>query len=246
MRCIRLPSLVALAWLIASPARGVDYDAVDRAIGKEPGYTGAPQYALLLFGREAKLRVWAVLDGDTLHLDRNADGDLIDEGERFEKIEQARGCELADPDGKTRYVIESLSKYEDGEPGEQHLMAFIDIEGPIAYGQYCDVKLTDAAKSANVAHFHGPLTAGPITVNFKVPEGYSLVKGDSPTDLRMMVGTLSAKHHCWVVVRSHHDVDGTDTYAFRKGVCPEVDVEFPSASPGDPPLKRTYKLEEFC
>jgi hypothetical protein len=243
MRQLALLFTVVAVASSAAPGRAVDYDKIDRTIGKEPAYSGKPQYALLLFGREAKLRVWAVMDGEILYLDKNADRDLTAKEERFEKLSDVKGVEIADPDGKTRYVVTSVSKYEEEEPSATHLMFFVDVQGPVEYGQYCDVKLAGEAAKTSFAHFHGPLAAGPITVNFAVPKSYALVAGDEPTDLRATVGTISAKHHCWVMVQSHQ---GVDEYAFAKGVCPEVDVEFPPKTPGDPPIERTYKLEGFC
>jgi hypothetical protein len=50
---------------------------IDRTIGKEPVYkTKTPKYGLLAFGPEGKDRVWLVLDGDTLYVDRDGNGDL--------------------------------------------------------------------------------------------------------------------------------------------------------------------------
>jgi hypothetical protein len=71
-------SAVALAAvaLSAAPAAGIDPSKIDRVIQKEPAYQAKPRYCLLVFGPEAKTRVWLALDGDTLYFDRNADGDL--------------------------------------------------------------------------------------------------------------------------------------------------------------------------
>src|SRR5205807_5934970 len=64
--------------------RAVDYGKIDRRIKAEPVYKSkSPKYGLLLFGREAKVRVWVVLDGGTVYLDRNGDGDLTGTNERF-------------------------------------------------------------------------------------------------------------------------------------------------------------------
>ncbi|MBI3410878.1 MAG: hypothetical protein HY040_21290 [Planctomycetes bacterium] len=59
-----------------------DLSKVDRTILKEPKYTGKPKYCLLVFGAEAKHRVWLVQDGDTLYVDRNGNGDLTEVGEK--------------------------------------------------------------------------------------------------------------------------------------------------------------------
>jgi RNA polymerase sigma factor (sigma-70 family) len=55
----------------------------DRTIKKEPAYQGQPKYCLLVFGPQAKDRVWLVLDGDTLYVDRNGNGDLTEAGEHI-------------------------------------------------------------------------------------------------------------------------------------------------------------------
>src|SRR5688572_17957450 len=103
-RCL----LIALAALAAgAPARAVDYTRVERTTAKEPAYKQAPRYALLLFGPEAKLRVWVVLDGRAAYIDRNGDGDLTGPTERFADISDCRDVEIADPDGKTRYTIKA-------------------------------------------------------------------------------------------------------------------------------------------
>jgi hypothetical protein len=81
MRC----AIAWLAWLTVGtlpPATAADLTRVDRSIGKEPAYkTKSPRYCLLVFGREADYRVWLVLDGDTLYVDRNGNGDLTGAGE---------------------------------------------------------------------------------------------------------------------------------------------------------------------
>ena len=95
--------------LMSQLAAAVDYDKVERKIVQEPAYrTGKPRYALLLFGAEAKLAIWVVLDGRTLYVDRNGDGDLTAKNEQFAKESECKAVEILDPDGKTRYVIDSV------------------------------------------------------------------------------------------------------------------------------------------
>ena len=59
-----------------------DLAKVDRSIAKEPKYAGKPNYCLLVFGSDAKHRVWLVHDGDSLYVDRNGNGDLTEAGEK--------------------------------------------------------------------------------------------------------------------------------------------------------------------
>jgi hypothetical protein len=76
-----------LAWAVlvlacnAPTAEAADSTKIDRSIGREPVYKSTPKYCLLVFGAKAQDRVWLVLDGDTLYVDRNANGDLTDDGE---------------------------------------------------------------------------------------------------------------------------------------------------------------------
>ena len=239
---ILVATLFALL-LAAAPARAVDYAKIDRTLRKEPAYKSkAPQYALLLFGREADLRVWLVLDGEVAYLDRNGDGDLTGAGERFDKHADCKGIEIADRDGKTRYVITGIGAFPDGDRRQARLGVDVDVKGSVEYRQYCDAELRDSPARAAVAHFHGPLTAGPVTVAWKVPPQLALVAGDKPTDLRALVGTMSGDHGCWVVVRSH----AGDKSAFPAGVCPVVEIEFPPKVPGGRGMKRRYQLDKFC
>src|SRR5215831_909330 len=72
--------IALLVW--AGAAGAADLTKVDRTLKKQPAYQGKPKYGLLVFGPEAKHRVWLVLDGDTLYVDKNGNGDLTDKGER--------------------------------------------------------------------------------------------------------------------------------------------------------------------
>jgi hypothetical protein len=237
--------LVALSWL-AIPcfvSGAVDYSKIDRAIKKEPAYQSkSPKYALLLFGPEAAVRVWVVLDGETIYLDRNADGDLTGTTKRFAKDSDCKDIEIADPDGKTRYLIKGVSHFTEGKPETTQLMVSVTIQGPITYQQYCDVAVQDSPQKANLAHFHGPLTMEPRKISWKLPPKLALRSGENPVDLPGNVGTMNEKYGCWVVVRTHNSKGGT----FPKEIFPVVDVEFPPKTPGGAVIKKRYPLAEFC
>jgi hypothetical protein len=76
--------LIAAASLgSASRLTAADLSKFDRIIAKEPAYTTkAPKYCLLVFGLDARDRVWLVQDGDALYADRNGNGDLTEPGEK--------------------------------------------------------------------------------------------------------------------------------------------------------------------
>src|SRR5713226_8794451 len=79
----------AAAFLFLAPlAQAADLAKIERKITKEPAYqTKTPKYCLLVFGPEAKSRVWLVQDGDVLYVDRNGSGDLTEKGKSV-KIKQ--------------------------------------------------------------------------------------------------------------------------------------------------------------
>jgi len=71
-----------LAAFCTAPLCAADLSRIDRTLVKEPPYTSQPRYCLLVFGPEAKFRVWLVHDADTLYVDRNGNGDLTEAGEK--------------------------------------------------------------------------------------------------------------------------------------------------------------------
>src|SRR5437762_3210437 len=84
---MRVKLLLALAagLVVTGDAAAADLGKIDRTIRKEPAYQSkTPKYCLLVFGPQAKDRVWLVLDGDVLYVDRQANGDLTGPGNRFQ------------------------------------------------------------------------------------------------------------------------------------------------------------------
>ncbi len=81
--------------LSSTASTAVDLTSIQRKIVKEPAYRSQPKYCLLVFGLEAKTRIWLVQDGDTLFVDRNGNGDLTEANEKVtaEKSEDAQDGE---------------------------------------------------------------------------------------------------------------------------------------------------------
>src|SRR5262245_10706058 len=102
-------STLALVTLILGviPVSAADLTKIDRTIAKEPTYKGKPKYCLLVFGPEAKYRVWLVTDDEALYVDRNGKGDLTDKGNRIPRSKNlnshVRAGGLDTGDEKTRY-----------------------------------------------------------------------------------------------------------------------------------------------
>jgi hypothetical protein len=91
--------LLTLA-LAGSAVEAADLTKIERTIAKEPAYQSKEvSYCLLVFGPEAKTRIWLVQDGETLFVDRNGNGDLTEDGERVllkQKDKTYRSFEVGD------------------------------------------------------------------------------------------------------------------------------------------------------
>ena len=208
------------------------------------GYAKAkPKYAWLVFGPEGKLRVQVCLEREALTLEQFVDGKSTGRKDHFKNTSDCANFTVPDPDGKTSYVITNISDRVDKPDGPTQLMADIDIKGPLEYRQYCDLEMKEDPEKARTGHFHGPLSAGPVTISWKIPPKLALQRGDQPTDLPALVGTMDVDKGCWVVIRSH---GAKNEPAFSKGIHPYVDVEFPAKEAGAPSIKKRYPLDQFC
>jgi hypothetical protein len=89
--------LVASLVVSLDLSAAADLSMVERRIVKEPVYRSTPKYGLLVFGPEAKTRIWLVQDADLLYVDRNGNGDLTEAGKRVaaEKRDAAEDGEFA-------------------------------------------------------------------------------------------------------------------------------------------------------
>ena len=66
----------------------------DRSIVKEPAYQSTPKYCLITIGNNAN-QVWMVEDGQRLFVDKNANGDLTDDGPPLEPSKSGTSTPIA-------------------------------------------------------------------------------------------------------------------------------------------------------
>jgi hypothetical protein len=168
MNGTRLGPLLAWLALGSASAAAADLSKIDRRIAREPAYqSGAPTYCLLVFGPEARFRAWLVLDGDTLYVDRNGNGDLTEEGERVAVAGRTAGTvqfnagDLVEPGGGTRY--RDLKVWRRQKRGGFSVSLCLDPDGkhPEFAGGYShkpsegDLVFADSPGDAPVIHFGG-------------------------------------------------------------------------------------------
>jgi hypothetical protein len=215
------------------------------ALGTVVALFNAPpssQYCWLVFGPHRARRVLVERSGKALAVDLDGDG-RFSTAERFPTLDACQQVAIVDTAGSMRYVITSVGQYQNKDMAAPRLMFNVDIEGPVAYQQYCDVGTKPAKQGAPEAHFHGPLAVDVPRIWGKFPEGLVLTRGEEPSELRVTIGTFDVAKDCWVVVRTHDD-DGK--LGFPPGVHPFAEVTFPSRTPGEPPILKRYPLDQFC
>jgi len=245
--------LVCLASLFGgffSPASAADLTKIDRIISKEPYYqTKSPKYCLLVFGSDAKYRVWLVLDGDTLYVDRNGNGDLTEPG-KSTKPESGntdpasfKPITIFGPDGKTEEKLDfALYGWFDYRVGKNTTKvspsisiwwkgrwfgAWGDETGPCTWGT--------RAQDAPILQIDGPLQMG-----FEIPaESAFQRKGDGQFELSVGVGTKGLGKGAFVHLSYANN-------AIPVNVHPSALLEIPNKIPGGPPIRVQAVIKQRC
>ncbi len=249
-----LAGVTALA--LAGSAGAGDVKSVPRSIAKQPTYAGTPGYALLVFGAEMKSRVWMVLDGTTLYVDKNGNGDLTEAAEKVSlvgepSIEENETVKVT----QTEYEVGDLPAATGGSAYQSlNVSRFLvepkagapaDLKGgdtvvvSVAYRDVCDQsaspKFAAKPEDAPVVHFDGPLIAmvaagceGPTAVLFH---------GDDEQELTIQIGTQGLGAGTWAPM-GYGPVPDT--------VKPVLEVAFPAAAPGGAPIVAKFTLDDRC
>jgi hypothetical protein len=230
--------LSALAALAVSTATVVAADStkIDRRIAKEPVYQSrSPKYCFLVFGAEAKTRVWLVLDGDTLYVDRNANGDLTEENERIKRNgREFEAGEITEIAGKAKYVHLRLKQLDLPEK-EQERLCMISLEVRDKLRQYGIVQFADRPEEAPLLHFDGLLTMG-----LTDPDKQVLGRGDTGSQINAWIATPSPATQRGATVYLDH------SQGVPSDIHPIATIEFPNQDPKGRPITLTVVLNERC
>jgi hypothetical protein len=231
------------SWATSSErASAFDLTTIDRRISKEPPYQGKPKYCLVVFGPKAEKRVWLVLDGDVLYVDRNGNGDLTEYGKRVERYKSPD----PEPPGAAKLLSFSVKNLTDTNGKAEHL--YVHFDGPRAglfwgsvgfqtvcggyFGQPGVLQFANRAQDAPVVHFGGPLRLGFV----KPPTFRSGPPSPDEPDrvLEVNIGTQGLGKGTFAYL----------LYAKRVPWNSQVtaEIEFPSRVPGGPPIKTKQVL----
>jgi hypothetical protein len=259
-----LPLLAVMALALgAAQSPAADLTKVDRTIDREPAYRGEPKYCMLVLGPEAKARVWLVLDGDTLYVDRDGDGDLTGAGERvrLRKVHSSKGSLYAEQRvflagdlmaGGRKYTgldvthcvpdpafvptaadDKQAKGLLDKHPGVAVAIVAVRIDGRVR--QVAGPAFAGTPKAAPVVHFGGPLTMG---FHPKWFYGWPVFdRGEAGSRLTVVVGTPGVGEGSFALL-------GYDDAP--KGAHPVAEILFPGKAPGAAPVRLTVPLTQRC
>jgi hypothetical protein len=234
----RLYLWTAVALLtVPLPGYAADLSKIDRTIGKEPTYESQPKYCLVVVGPEAKTRVWLVLDGDVLYVDRNGDGDLTGTGKRIPKKSRGEAYSLcvfpvgtiSPHDGSDPFSLDMEEEWFDEAKIISHAISYQPLKGK-GFAQKTVGVLTfaDRPQDAPIIHFGGPLT---LTIfNWHKPlQPRQFVRSDRNEEYSLIVATsvFGTKHEVFAMI------DGYFPDLAGDGKFPTVAVEFPGKEAGD-------------
>ena len=248
-------------------AHAADLSTIDRTIKKEPAYQGKPKYCLLAFGPEAKAKVWLVLDGDTLFVDRNGNGDLTEPGKAVlsQKAESGAasfevGTLRVGPLSHTGFTVTVLPLVRWlpslGEAPEAKALLARDPQA----------RLYHLALNVEQAGRGGAGTGRRIGQRTSLDDRSGLLQfADRPRDAPVLhVGgpwSLTVVGKPALIRGSESDLPlafgtpgsgaGTFAYVDYEGVVPArmfpvAAITFPAAKPGQKPLQARYVLQERC
>lgn len=233
-------------------------DKIDRTIAKEPAYKSKnPKYCLLVFGPEAKTRVWLVHDGNRLYVDRNGNGDLTEEGKRIEstddfvEVENAAGNSQNRLENQADDTLHVRPKFKGGTITEQdgktkHTLYVGYNEEKDKYciysvndGKYLQMtdmgfglRFSNGPKDAPIVHLNGQFAVHPW-ITTRAPQQI-LVRGEEPSDLMVRIGTsgIGKGNEAWL----------NPFKGIPDDIHPVANIEFPNKEPGGKPIKIQVRL----
>ena len=211
----------------------------DRTIVKEPKYQSTPKYCLITLGNSGDVKVWIVEDGKRLFVDKNANGDLTDDGP---PIEPSKVRDLGDNRWDFEYVLDAVTpangsrhtsfvlrrwNYNDKEDS-YGLSLSVNGQMPMYAGWFGTFWSTNREK-APVIHFGGPFTPKVLRrKEFRIGE-----KGERLSLSFMNPGSGEG-------AASRLSIDALPGF-----VAPALNIEWPTAG-GNAPLRTSHALNQRC
>jgi hypothetical protein len=210
----------------------------DRTIIKEPTYQSAPKYCLVTLGNRSDVKMWMVEDGRRLFVDKNANGDLTDDGPPIEpgKVRDLGAghwdfeysLDAIRPANGSQHTNFVLRRWNYGEKEDSYgLSLSVDGKMPMYAGWFGTFWSTNH-ETASVIHFGGPFTPTLLRrKDFSIGE-----RGQ-----RLSLGFFNPGSGPGAESRLSID-------ALPGLVVPELNIEWPTS--GGAPLRTSHELTKRC
>src|SRR4051812_24643786 len=141
---------------------------VDWQLTKEPSYQSTPKYSLLTLGDHGDVKVWMVEDGKRLFVDRNANGDLTDDGPPLQpgKVRNVSpsfwdfeyALDVITSSTGSRHTNFVLRRWNYNEKADSYGLS-LSVDGKLPmYAGWFGTFWSEDREKAPVIHFGGPFT----------------------------------------------------------------------------------------
>lgn len=211
----------------------------DHTIIKEPAYQSKPKYSLITLGNSGDVKVWMVEDGRRLFIDKNANGDLTDDGppivpSNVRHLDANRWdydylLDAITPTNGARHTSLVLRRWNYNDKEDCYgLSISVNDQIPMYAGWFGTFWSTNHDQ-APVIHFGGPFT--PKLLRRK---GFTI--GETAQRLSL----------CFVNPGSDSGAESRLSIdALPRFLVPELHIEWPTAD-SSAPLQTSYRLTQRC
>jgi hypothetical protein len=254
--------------LVGSVASAGDLSLIPRTIAREPAYRTNPRYCLMVFGHDAKTRVWLVQDGGTLYVDRNCDGDLTEPGKKVLAEKREEGTddgvytfkigEIRDGPRLHKELSLSITKIDYLRDLDDAARAFLD-KNPHGRGYKLSAEIamsgwTGTTPGGRVRQCTWYTDANDVFQFSDRPQNAPIVHFGGPWQVTLFGGhRLNAGREPDVTlgVGTAGLGPGTMTYIYYEGVIPEnayptLEITYPARAPEETARTEHYALKRRC
>lgn len=204
----------------------------------EPKYESVPKYCLLVLGSSGDSKVWMVEDGRRLFVDKNANGDLTDDGPPIKPSDVRQLgpgkwdfnylLDAITPANGPRHTSFDLRRWSYDNNDESYGLS-LSVEGKLPmYAGWFGTFWSTNRETAPIIHFGGAVT--PKLLRYKE---FTIGRGER----RLSVGFMNPGSGAGA--ESRLSIDALPRY-----LVPTLKIEWPTA--GTTPLRTTHKLNERC
>jgi hypothetical protein len=234
---------------------------------KEPRYQYEPRYALLVFGPKRQQRVWMVLDGTTLYVDKNANGDLTEPEERLEPNNPKDDSNRFGGSGSHTHFDVFEFTVQAGATGTSkfqlnHWIRAENFTPKTDFDKQWHAKWRElrwenttlwrkegqGQGQTPVLFLPKPADAqvcaldGPLTFVVKLPQYQVLKRGEAGCDLAFNIAVMGRPHRG----AEQSFYNPLATKEVPEGAHLQVEIEYPAKAADAPPLRRKYLLKQRC